>query len=123
MDKSAPKWDNGAVIQNGILMEVYAHSRADAQIDDWQTLQVHSEAVAEFPDSMALNILQNSVDAIMARVCACSYLWKSLGCCFPMDKMLIEYGYLREMAAEEHSGRGRKPSTRYEVNPLSAWQN
>ena len=35
-------------------------------------------------------------------------------------EMLIEYGYLREMAAEEHSGRGRKPSTRYEVNPLSA---
>ena len=35
-------------------------------------------------------------------------------------EMLIECGYLREMAAEEHSGRGRKPSTRYEVNPLSA---
>ena len=27
-------------------MEVYAHSRADAQMDNWQTLQDHSEAVA-----------------------------------------------------------------------------
>ena len=35
-------------------------------------------------------------------------------------EMLMEYGYLREMAADDHSGRGRKPGTRYEVNPLSA---
>ena len=42
-----------AVIRNEILMEVYAHSRADAQMDNWQTLQDHCKAVAELPEACA----------------------------------------------------------------------
>ena len=37
-------------------------------------------------------------------------------------EMLIKHGYIREIV-QEHKGPGRKPSPKYEVNPLWVAQN
>ncbi|HEU5088422.1 MAG TPA: YfjI family protein [Roseiflexaceae bacterium] len=41
----------------------------------------------------------------------------------PALTLLVDHGYIREMAQEERAGPGRKPSQRYEVNPRVASHN
>ena len=45
MDKSRELCDNGSVLEK-VSVNIYAHSRADAPIEEWQTLQAHCNAVA-----------------------------------------------------------------------------
>jgi hypothetical protein len=38
-------------------------------------------------------------------------------------EMLVKHGYVREIIEQERKGSGRKPSQRYETNPLWLAQN
>ena len=85
-------------------MEVYAHSRADAQMDNWQTLQDHSEAVAglcsgftcSFSRSACGRLLGNLHDLGKARAAFQSYLKR----CNGIEDSKTDYG------DHSHSGAG-----------------